>query len=200
MSFAQYGQCKDSGVPWLGKIPQHWEAKRIRYLASRISSGKTPFGGSDVYVDEGIIFLRSQNIYDEGLQLDDVVFISKTIDAQMAVSRVQPNDILLNITGASIGRSCVIPIDFPAANVNQHVCAIRMAYQGNVPFVSWCFKSDALKAQIDFAQNGAAREGLNFDQIAGLWIAVPPRKEQDAIAGFLERETTKINALIAEQQ
>src|ERR1700679_2440580 len=156
MSFAQYGQCKDSGVPWLGKIPQHWEAKRIRYLASRISSGKTPFGGSDVYVDEGIIFLRSQNIYDEGLQLDDVVFISKTIDAQMAVSRVQPNDILLNITGASIGRSCAIP----------------MAYQGNVPFVSWCFKSDALKAQIDFAQNGAAREGLNFDQIAGLWIAV----------------------------
>jgi len=139
MSFPQYGQCKDSGVPWLGQIPRHWEAKRIGYLTSRISSGKTPFGGSDVYVDEGIIFLRSQNIYDEGMQLDDVVFISETVDAQMAVSRVQPKDILLNITGASIGRSCVVPIDFPPANVNQHVCAIRMENQDHVRFVSWCF-------------------------------------------------------------
>ena len=77
-------------------------------MSSRISSGKTPLGGSEVFVDEGVTFLRSQNIYDEGLRLDDVVFIPKLVDEAMAVSRVIPNDILLKITGASIGRSCVV--------------------------------------------------------------------------------------------
>jgi type I restriction enzyme, S subunit len=200
VSFRRYGQYKESGVSSLGKIPAHWDVKRIHHLTSRISSGKTPLGGSETYVDEGIIFLRSQNVYDEGLELEDVVFISEITDAQMAVSRVQPRDILLNITGASIGRSCAVPEGFPPANVNQHVCAIRMSNQDQVPFISWCFRSAAMKAQMDYVQNGAAREGLNFEQIATLSVAVPPSDEQPTISAFLERAVSATNKLVAEQQ
>ncbi|RLT11109.1 MAG: restriction endonuclease subunit S [Planctomycetota bacterium] len=200
MSFPKYPKYKDSGVEWLGEVPEHWELKKIKYLSSRISSGKTPLGGSEVYVDEGVTFLWSQNVYDEGLRLDDVVFITTLVDESMAVSRVIPNDILLNITGASIGRSCVVPRDFPSANVNQHVCVIRLNDPSQVPAVGWTFKSAPIKNQIDHAQNGAAREGLNFVQIGEMAVPLPPLPEQTAIASFLDAETSKIDALIAEQR
>ena len=200
MSFPKYPKYKDSGVEWLGEVPEHWDLRKVKHLTSRISSGKTPLGGSEVYEDEGITFLRSQNVYDEGLRLDDVVFIPKFVDEAMAVSRVQPNDILLNITGASIGRSCVVPCDFPSANVNQHVCVIRLKNPSQIPTIGWLFKSSAIKNQIDEAQNGAAREGLNFIQIGEMSVPIPSASEQSQIATFLDRETSKIDALVGEQR
>jgi type I restriction enzyme S subunit len=198
MSFPRYPEYKDSGVEWLGAVPRHWAVKRIKTLTARIASGKTPLGGSEVYVDEGITFLRSQNVYDEGLRLDDVAFISEAVDEAMAVSRVIVGDILLNITGASIGRSCVVPDGFSPANVNQHVCVIRATSPS--PFLGWALKSAPIKSQIDHAQNGAAREGLNFDQIGRMVTTLPSEQEQTQIASFLDRETAKIDALVAEQR
>ncbi|CAM3317726.1 restriction endonuclease subunit S [Polaromonas hydrogenivorans] len=200
MSFPRYPNYKDSGVEWLEEVPEHWAVQPVKSLTTRIASGKTPLGGSETYVDEGVTFLRSQNVYDEGLHLDDVAFISNVVDESMAVSRVQPGDILLNITGASIGRSCVVPVEFPPANVNQHVCVIRALKTSQVPFLSWTFKSTPVKSQIAHVQNGAAREGLNFDQIGRMLVAIPPMLEQFAIAAFLDRETAKIDGLVAEQR
>jgi type I restriction enzyme S subunit len=191
---------KDSGIEWLGEVPEHWGIVKVKQLASRIGSGKTPLGGSETYIDEGVLFLRSQNIHDEGLRIDDVVYISESVDESMAVSRVYNRDILLNITGASIGRSCVVPTEFPPANVNQHVCIIRLSNIQYSSFAGWCFKSATIKTQIDLAQNGAAREGLNFEQISGMLIALPSADEQQAISNFLDRETAKIDVLTAEAQ
>lgn len=200
MSFPRYPAYKDSGVEWLGKLPTHWSVAKVKALTSRISSGKTPLGGSETYVDEGVLFLRSQNVYDDGLRLDDAVFISEATDESMAVSRVLSGDVLLNITGASIGRSCVVPAGFQPANVNQHVCAIRPKSGDVGPFLSWLFKSHTVKSQIDLAQNGAAREGLNFEQIGNISVPIAPPKEQAELTAFLDRETAKIDALVAEQE
>ena len=200
MSLPRYPEYKAAGVACLAEVPAHWGTNNIKYLASRISSGKTPLGGSETYVGSGVTFLRSQNVYDEGLRLEDVVFISQEVDESMAVSRVESGDILLNITGASIGRSCLVPDEIRSANVNQHVCVIRLRNALQVPFVGWAFKSETIKNQIDLAQNGAAREGLNFDQIGRMAIPMPPAPEQAVIATFLDRETGKIDALIAEQE
>ena len=191
---------KPSGIEWLGDVPAYWEVRRVKHLSSRISSGKTPSGGSEVYVDSGITFLRSQNVYDEGLRLDDVAFITEMVDEAMAVSRVRANDILLNITGASIGRSCVVPSELPPANVNQHVCVIRLLDPSKVPFVGWSFKSTGIKNQIDHAQNGAAREGLNFVQIGEMVLPLPPAAEQAAINSFLGLESAKFDTLTTEAQ
>lgn len=191
---------KDSGVEWIGQVPLHWNLTKLRHLTSRISSGKTPSGGSETYVDEGVIFIRSQNVYDDGLRLDDVAFIPEVVDESMASSRIVPGDILLNITGGSIGRTCVVPQDLESANVNQHVCAIRLMDQSQVAYVSLFMKSDFIKKQIDFIQNGAAREGLNFEQIGQFFCLLPSLEEQKQIANFVGTETTKFESLLEEAQ
>jgi type I restriction enzyme S subunit len=100
----QYEIYKPSGIEWLGDIPEHWGVKRVKDLTSKIGSGVTPSGGAEVYSDNGIPFYRSQNIYNNKLSIDDIVYISEEIDNSMSNSRIRPNDILLNITGASIGK------------------------------------------------------------------------------------------------
>ena len=131
---------KDSGVEWLGDVPEGWEVKPLKYLATHIGSGKTPSGGAEAYQDSGVIFLRSQNVYEEGLRLDDVAFISPEIDEEMKNSRVFKNDVLLNITGASIGRSCHVSQDIGPANVNQHVCIIRTKFEALGKWVAPCVR------------------------------------------------------------
>lgn len=186
---------KDSGVEWLGEVPEHWEVRPLKYLASHIGSGKTPSGGAEVYRDSGVLFLRSQNVYEDGLRLDDAAFISDEVDEEMKGSRVMPGDVLLNITGASIGRSCKVPVIFERANVNQHVCIIRGVQQLVSKWISLCLPSMAAQAQIDFFQNGAGREGLNFQQIGNMLIALPYAEEVDEIANRLDRETARIDML-----
>ncbi|MHB1237002.1 MAG: restriction endonuclease subunit S [Gallionella sp.] len=188
---------KDACVEWLDDVPAHWGVTRLGFLCEKIGSGKTPHGGADVYVDEGIMFLRSQNIYDEGLMLDDVVYISEEIDNDMQGTRVKPRDILLNVTGASLGRTCIVPTAFVNANVNQHVCIIRLADLNLSSFIAWVIKAPFIKAQIEAIQSGAAREGLNFGQISKLALALPPPDEQRAIATYLDRETSRIDQLTA---
>ena len=188
---------KESGIEWLGEVPEHWEITKLGYIAKKIGSGKTPRGGSEVYLKEGILFLRSQNVHDTGLMLEkkEAVYISVEIDSEMSATRVKPGDILLNITGASIGRTCIVPANFPRANVNQHVCIIRVP-ENLQYYLSYFLKSVFVKSQIDAFQTGASREGLNFEQISKIVLCIPPKREQQKIIAFLNRETTKIDTLI----
>jgi type I restriction enzyme S subunit len=107
-------------------FPADWDTRTIGDIACHVGSGITPTGGSSVYSKTGITFIRSQNVTFKGLQLNDVAFIEPKIHQQMARSEIFPHDVLLNITGASIGRCCFVPDGFGIANVNQHVCAIRL--------------------------------------------------------------------------
>jgi type I restriction enzyme S subunit len=115
-----------SGPRWTDSLPPDWQVLRLGDLAERVGSGVTPTGGSEVYTPSGVTFIRSQNVTNSGLLLDDVAYIDLPTHQRMRASAVFPNDVLLNITGASIGRCCAVPADFGEANVNQHVCAIRI--------------------------------------------------------------------------
>ncbi|MDT9341331.1 restriction endonuclease subunit S [Trichodesmium erythraeum 21-75] len=185
---------KYSGVEWLGEIPEHWEVKKLKFIVLKIGSGKTPKGGGNVYSDSGVVFLRSQNIHFDRLRLDDVVYINQLIDSKMASTRVKPNDVLLNITGASLGRCQIIPKNFPPANVNQHVCIIRPNRKFIEPsFLFGIMASNAIQAQIFSSENGSSREGLNFLQIANFTLGMPPEiSEQKEIALFIEKKSEKI--------
>ncbi|KDE32111.1 restriction endonuclease subunit S [Bacillus altitudinis] len=170
---------KDSGVEWIGEIPEHWKVKKIKHFATHVGSGKTPSGGSEVYLDEGVPFLRSLNVHFDGIRLKDLAFISEDTNAEMKSSQVQPLDILLNITGASIGRTAIVPKDFGRANVNQHVCIIRLNQKKMYPYYfNMLMASDVIHQQIWFAQNGSSREGLNFVQVKELKFAMPPTIEE----------------------
>ena len=174
-------------VPGIGTIPASWEVVRLGDGVVHVGSGVTPRGGKSAYTASGITFLRSQNVHFDGLRLEDVVYIPPEIDHAMTRSRVRPDDVLLNITGASIGRCTVVPSDFGPANVNQHVCIVRTSEELNPHFVWKWLSTPRSQTEIDDIQTGQSRQGLNYQQVRQLTIARPPSAEQDAIVGILSR-------------
>jgi type I restriction enzyme, S subunit len=170
----------------LGEIPEEWEVVRIDENVKHVGSGATPRGGNKVYTTEGIPFIRSQNVHFGSLNLSDTVYISKSIHEEMRRSKVEANDVLLNITGASIGRVCVVPSNFVDGNVNQHVCIIRPNEKLNPTFLSYFLESPFGQNQIFIFQAGGNREGLNFQQIRSMKIPIPTLNEQKQIVEILE--------------
>lgn len=192
----KYDKYVDSGVDWLGLIPEHWKILRIKDKIRKIGSGVTPKGGSEVYVDSGVTFLRSQNIYDNGLRIDNVSFIPEEVHKKMTNSQLKPNDILLNITGASIGRSCIVPINIKTANINQHIIYSRFS-SNTVPYISMFYKTNLMKEYINSIQAGSSKEALNMGQLLTFKLTLPPLKEQQAIANYLDKKTTAIDSKIS---
>ncbi len=158
---------------------------RLRGYVSKIGSGKTPKGGASSYQATGIPLIRSQNVLSGALNLNDVAFISDDIHAQMSGSAVKGKDVLLNITGASIGRSCVAPDSLAEANVNQHVCIIRTKDTLEPHFLSAFLNSYEGQKQIGSFQGGGSREGLNFEQIGRFIIPVFSLPEQRKIGEIM---------------
>ena len=188
---------KPSGVDWLGEIPAHWEVRRLGYLATKFGSGITPRGGATVYQEYGVPFLRSQNIHFDGLRIRDVARISPSLHRQLSGSHVKPGDVLLNITGASIGRVCSIPNDFAEGNVNQHVCIIRPDQSRLLPGLLAAYLSTPImQREIQIEQKGASREGLTLQSIRNFRVIVPPLPEQRAIVAHLDQATAAIDAAI----
>ncbi len=172
-----------------------WIETKIGEITSKVGSGSTPRGGEEVYQSSGIQFIRSQNVNNEQLLLDDVTYISDEINAQMKGSIVKANDILLNITGASIGRSCVVPSNFLIGNVNQHVCIIRLKADYIPRFLQPYLSSSRGQKSISSTQVGSGREGLNFEAIRSFKVSVPALLEQTKIANFLTAVDEKIHLL-----
>lgn len=169
----------------LGDIPQEWEVDSISNLSVKIGSGKTPLGGETVYTKSGIPFIRSQNVGWGLLDLSDVAFIPHEIHKTFLSSTIKSNDVLLNITGASIGRAAVASDTIDGGNVNQHVCIIRP----NTRVVSYYLLTYLLGERgqnyIRIFQTGGNRQGLNFEQISQIPIPLPPIEEQKRIAALL---------------
>ena len=172
-----------------------WEQRKLGEITIKIGSGKTPRGGSEAYVDDGIPLIRSQNVHDDVVDLSDVVYIDEETNKSMGNSLVAYNDVLLNITGASIGRSAVYKGVEPA-NVNQHVCIIRPTEDYSSDFIQMNLASSNGQKQIDSSQDGGAREGLNFQQIGKMEFAFPSVDEQNKIGTYF----SNLNNLITLHQ
>lgn len=185
----------------VGLIPGDWECLRLGDLATKVGSGVTPTGGQRVYKQDGRPFLRSQNVGWGALMLEGVAFIDEQTHSTFGESEIENGDVLLNITGASIGRSAVADSRVQGGNVNQHVCVIRAQQAHLLPSFLNCFLlSTAGQLQIASFQAGGNRQGLNFGQIRSFLLAVPPVAEQRAITELLTTlvdELTALNAKLA---
>ncbi len=178
----------------VGVIPQDWNAARLGDKTTKVGSGITPTGGERVYKQEGRPFLRSQNVGWGSLLLDDIAFIDEETHATFQDTEIEPDDVFLNITGASIGRSAVADSRVQRGNVNQHVCIIRTDQAQLYPrFLNYFLLSTAGQRQIDSFQAGGNRQGLNFGQIRSFRLPLPPLPQQRAIAGAL----SDVDALLA---
>ena len=193
-------EMRDSGVEWIGKIPYDWHISKIKNGTSKVGSGKTPKGGAEIYSENGVLFLRSQNIYDEGLKLNDPTYITPEIDEEMSNTRVFPGDVLLNITGGSIGRCCIFPEEIDHANVNQHVSILRVT---NTLFTNeylhYFWISILGKRAIEQYQTGGNREGMSADAIKNTPIPLPSIAEQNEIVKKLDSICQRVENTIIQK-
>ena len=172
-------KCIVNEVPF-EELPEGWCWTRLSSFFTKMGSGSTPVGGRKVYQDEGPMLIRSQNVHNEGLRLDDVAHFSRSLFSRRG-SHVLPNDMLLNITGASIGRCAIVPNAFEDADVNQHVLVMRPVLQIVSGYLHTAIISPLVQSEIMVGQVGATKEGLSATKAAGLLIPLPPLAEQRRI-------------------
>ena len=169
---------------------------KISKCATKIGSGKTPRGGVAVYVDTGTLFIRSQNVYPSGLATDNAYYITDEIDESMKNTRVFQNDVLLNITGGSIGRSCIYSLD-KHANVNQHVCIIRPNKDMLLPeYLAYFLNSPHGQNMISTSQNEGNRQSLTFRQIGAFDIPLPTINEQERLLSIIHSMDKPIKNIV----
>ena len=185
--------CIDDEIPF--DIPELWSWCRLNELCTKIGAGSTPTGGKTIYVPEGIKFIRSQNVYNDGLKLNDISYITEEINAKKKGSIVRSKDILLNITGGSIGRCAVVPDDFDIANVNQHVMIIRLVAPKMRHWIHTILISEYIQNLIMDVQVGVSREGLSATKLMNFLIPVPPISEQNRILDFCSNISNRLSTL-----
>ncbi|MFC4094875.1 restriction endonuclease subunit S [Euzebyella saccharophila] len=167
-------------------IPNNWKWARLGDITTRIGSGSTPRGGKSAYLKKGTLFLRSQNIWNDGIKITDAAFISKATHEKMSNTKVYPKDILLNITGGSLGRCCIFPEEYEEANVSQHVSIIRPVDENFRRYLHIFILSPLGQNLIWGRQVGANREGLSKKVLELFEIPIPPLKEQKRIVAKID--------------
>lgn len=172
-----------------------WKKCKLGTLATKVGSGSTPKGGDAVYTSIGHYFVRSQNVGMGFLMLDNIAHINDDIHQKHKATEIYENDVLLNITGASIGRTAVATKELEGGNVNQHVCIIRTNSKVNPKFLCDYIQTQRIQNHIKSLQTGGSREGLNFEQIRSFPISLPSINEQNKLTCLLD----KINERIATQ-
>jgi type I restriction enzyme S subunit len=154
--------------------PKKFEECTIDEYSELVSSGSTPLGGERVYSKVGIPFYRSQNVLMNEFDLSDIAYIKKEIHDSMKRTWLKNGDILLNITGASIGRVNVYRGEDDKANVNQHVCIIRLDSHKMIPeFLAYFISHENYQKKIIKQNAGATRQAFNFEQIKTFKVFSP---------------------------
>ena len=167
------------------EFTEEWKETKIGDITSKVGSGVTPKGGSAVYKTSGHLFIRSQNVGNGRFLLDDVAYIDEATHKKQINTELKDGDVLLNITGASIGRTTVVNKNVEGGNVNQHVCIIRLLEDYSPNYICNYLLSYGGQKQIDSFQAGGNREGLNFEQIRSIKFSIPSFREQSKIASLL---------------
>jgi type I restriction enzyme, S subunit len=169
---------KDSGVDWLGEIPAHWEAVRLRYCSEFVTSGSR--GWAQYYSDAGSVFLRIANVSRSGieLKLNDVQRVIPPSGAEGDRAKAFPGDVIVSIT-ADLGSVAYIPDDFEVAHVSQHLALLRpISVKVSSRWIAYSIFADVGKTQLLSSGYGGTKIQLNLTDVKDLWIALPPISEQ----------------------
>ena len=180
-------QDKVLNVPTL-RFPEfsgEYSSIKVGQITSKVGGGVTPRGGESVYTTEGRPFVRSQNVGNGQMLLTDIAYIDDETHKKQIATEIKDGDVLLNITGASIGRCCVAANEVLGGNVNQHVCIVRPTDEITPYYLSCLLLSDKGQKQIDSFQAGGNRQGLNFEQIKSFKFSIPNLKEQIKVSNLL---------------
>lgn len=171
-----------------------WPTLRLGELAIKVGSGATPKGGEAAYQTTGTPLVRSMNVVFFGFKEQGLAYINAEQAAALDGATVAADDVLLNITGASIGRVTVAPASLAGARVNQHVCIVRPKAALNARFLNAFLSSPGMQAQIWADNYGVTRQALTKQQILDFEIPLPPLAEQQRIADKLDTVLARVHA------
>lgn len=198
MSFPRYPKYKDSGVEWLGEVPTHWAVRRVSSLSRKITNGYVGPTG-DILKDEGVRYLQSLHIKGNQIRFEVPYFVSVEWSNQHGKSILKTGDVLIVQTG-DIGQVAVATEEFEGCNCHALIIVAPMRSVAHGEWISWVLNSDYGFHTLLSIQTGALHPHLNCGDVKDIAIPLPPPTEQSFIAAFLDRETAKIDELVAEQQ
>jgi len=180
----------------LEKELQEWRTDIIKNIATKMASGSTPRGGSDSYTSEGIPLVRSMNVVFGGIKLDGLAFINEDQAKVLKNVEIFFEDVLINITGASIGRVCLADKNVTGGRINQHVFIIRSKREIVLPkYLETYLSSNLIQKIIDDIKYGAGMEAISKTQIENMEINLPPIEEQQEIVSRVESLFAKADAI-----
>ncbi len=174
-----------------------WPTFTIKDLTTKVGSGATPRGGEASYKESGTPLIRSLNVHFNGFRYEGLAFLDDAQADELKSVEVRRDDVLLNITGASIGRVTQAPSDLDGARVSQHVCIIRPIDVLKPAFLRWYLNSPAQQSLINREQTGATRQGLTKEKILNFVVPVPSLTEQTRIVAKIEELFSNLDAGVA---
>ncbi|RKG47749.1 restriction endonuclease subunit S [Acinetobacter cumulans] len=188
---------KDSGVEWLGEVPEHWSVAKIKHLSKIISKGTTPTTIGGDFVFEGIRFLKAENIGKKPIvNSSPEFFITENVDAQLARSRLQEHDVLVIIAGATTGLSSVLQKELLPANTNQAVSFIRPKETEYAKWISYWLSTHFAQSLIWMGAVQAAQPNLSMESLGNIDITLPSVEEIKTTLDFIDTVLLKIDDLI----
>ncbi len=191
---------KNSGVEWLGEVPEHWVVKRNKHLLKFVTSGSR--GWAEYYSDSGSLFFRIANLTRDTIEpkLSSIQFVTPPQGAEGQRSKIKLNDLLISIT-ADLGSVCVADNSIVGGFVSQHVSLCRPnSLVASARWLAYSVLSDASKAQLLGSGYGGTKIQLSLEDIRELVIAFPPQCEQCDIANFIDGKLSQFGLLIEKAQ
>lgn len=195
MSFPRYPEYRASGVEWLGEIPAHWAAKRLSYLFQLIASGTTPSSEDLASFEGNVCWVTTSELRETLIEDTEKKVTEAALKKYSALTVFPPGTLLIALYGATIGRLGTLAVE---ACTNQACCAMALPDGAVVRFIFYSLL--AAKEHLLLIASGGGQPNINQEKIRSLRVGNPPLDEQSAIANFLDAETGKIDALVAEQE
>ena len=196
MSFPRYPEYKDSGVEWLGAIPRHWRVGSARWLTRRYSGG-TPDKTNLAFWEDGAIPWLNSGAVNDRLITEPSTYITAEAFANSSAKWIPEGALVMALAGQGKTKGMVAQLGIPST-CNQSMAAIIPSKEIESRFLYWWLDSNY--QNIRNMAGGDLRDGLNLELLGNIQCPLPTRDEQTQIAAFLDRETSKIDALVAEQR
>ena len=196
MSFPRYQEYKDSGVEWLGEVPEHWNVIKLRHALE-----SAPCYGVLVpdFEEDGVPMLRITDMEDGNADRSSLNRISKALSAQYSRTILEEGDVVLSVVG-TIGEAFQVDATLAGVNLSRAVARIQTNEDLAAEFLCWVFQTIQFQRYVDLTCVGAAQRVLNMRDLSAFQFAEAPINEQVQLAAFLDCETAKIDALVAEQR
>ncbi|MBS0507239.1 MAG: restriction endonuclease subunit S [Proteobacteria bacterium] len=188
---------KDSGVQWLGEVPGHWEAKRLKFVASNIKAG--PFGSAltkDMYVSSGYRVYGQEQVIPDDFSIGDY-YIDEAKFSELSQYEIRPDDVLISCVG-TFGKIAVVPADAEPGIINPRLLRLRTTEDVMPLFLAEVLRSTVTFEQFSALSRGGTMDVINIGTLSDIWIALPPKMEQLAILREITMQMTRFDALMTQ--